>query len=96
MTESEYQGRLIKKLRRLYPGCVILKTDPNYLQGIPDLVIFYNDRWAFLEVKASATSKVRVNQPHYVEKLNRMSYAAFIYPSNEQDVLRELETTLRP
>ena len=95
MRESEYQKQLIDKLCLLYPGCVILKNDSSYLQGIPDLVIFYNDRWAMLEVKASATAKVQANQPYYVDLLNRMSFAAFIFPSNEEEVLDDLETALR-
>lgn len=74
----------------MFPGCVILKNDSAYLQGIPDLVIFYGDRYAFLEAKASETSKIQVNQPYYVELLNRMSFAAFIYPSNEEEVLDAL------
>jgi hypothetical protein len=91
MRENEYQPRLIKKLERLFPGCVILKNDSAYIQGIPDLLILWGDRWAMLEVKASATSTVQVNQPYWVERLGEMSFAAFIYPSNEQDVLRGLE-----
>lgn len=94
MTEAKYQSELIKKLRRLFPDCVILKNDPGYLQGIPDLVIFYGNRYAFLEVKASETAPVQVNQPYYVELLNNMSFAAFIYPSNEEEVLRALRRAL--
>lgn len=91
MRENEYQPRLIKKLERLFPGCVILKNDSAYIQGIPDLLVLWGDRWAMLEVKASETSKIQVNQPYWVERLGEMSFAAFIYPSNEQDVLRGLE-----
>lgn len=96
MRESEFQSRLIKKLERLYPGCLILKNDPNYLQGILDLVIFYRDRYAFLEVKRTAKSSVRPNQRYYVERINEMSFASFIDPSNEEEVLHELEKALRP
>lgn len=78
----------------MFPDCVILKNDPGYLQGIPDLVIFYGNRYAFLEVKAAKDSKVQINQPYYVELLNTMSFAAFIYPSNEQDVLCALQRAL--
>lgn len=92
--ESKYQRGLIKKLEQMFPGCVILKNDPAYLQGVPDLVIFYEDRYAFLEVKASATAPHRPNQPYWVARLNEMSYAAFIYPSNEEEVLRALERAL--
>jgi hypothetical protein len=94
MTEAQYQTRLIKKLREMFPSCVILKNDAGYLQGIPDLVIFFGNRYAFLEVKASATAPTRPNQPEYVEMLNAMSFAAFIHPSNEQEVLRDLHRAL--
>lgn len=94
MTEARYQSELIKKLRLLFPGCVILKNDPGYLQGVPDLVIFNGDRYAFLEVKASEDAPVQVNQPYYVELLNSMSFAAFIYPSNEEEVLSALQRAL--
>jgi hypothetical protein len=95
LLESEFQAKLIKKLERKFPGCVILKNDSSYRQGIPDLVVFFNDRWAMLEVKASATASHQPNQDYYVQTLNEMSFAAFIYPSNEQDVLRALQQALR-
>lgn len=91
MLERDYQTRLVKELRRRFPGCVILKNDPDYMQGIPDLVIFYGKRWAFLEVKANAGAPVQPNQDYYVDKLNEMSFAAFIYPSIEETVLSDLQ-----
>lgn len=96
MAESVFQRRLIKKLQRMFPGCVILKNDPQYMQGIPDLSIFYGDRWAMLEVKASRRAKVQANQPYYIELMNQMSFAAFIYPENEEVVLRDLQQALQP
>ncbi|QBZ73616.1 VRR-Nuc domain protein [Streptomyces phage RosaAsantewaa] len=95
MQESVYQARLIRKLRELYPGCVILKNDPDYLQGIPDLLILFGDRWAMLEVKGSERARHQPNQDYYVRQLSEMSFAAFIYPSNEQEVLDELDHVLR-
>jgi hypothetical protein len=94
LLESVYQGKLIKKLKFLFPGCVILKNDPGYLQGVPDLIILYRDRWAMLEAKANENSPSRPNQPYYVEKLNEMSFAAFIHPSNEEEILRALQQAL--
>lgn len=94
--EAKYQAALIRKLKRLFPGCEILKNDANLRQGILDLTIFWGPRWAMLEVKASATSKTRPNQPYYVEKMNGMSYAAFIYPENEEEVLAALQQALSP
>lgn len=89
--ERDYQSDLIKKLKHLFPGCLILKNDPTYLQGILDLSIFYKDRWAMLEVKASASSPEQPNQRYYVELLDAMSFAAFIYPENEEEVLDALQ-----
>jgi hypothetical protein len=96
MRESKYQRELIKRLRVMFPGCVILKNDSSYLQGILDLSILYGDKWAMLEVKASATAPHQPNQDYYVEKFNGMSYAAFIYPENEEEVLSEIQQALRP
>jgi hypothetical protein len=90
VTEAKFQSELIRKLRRLFPDCVILKNDPGYLQGVPDLVIFYGPRYAFLEVKASERARTQPNQDYYVQKLNEMSFAAFVYPSNEEEVLSAL------
>lgn len=96
MLESEYQAKLIKTLRGLFPGCFILKNDPTYLQGVPDLIILFKDKWAALEVKSSARSKEQPNQRYYVDILDRMSFSAFIYPENEADILSDLQRTFQP
>jgi len=92
--ESVYQSRVIKKLEKLFPGCVVHKNDPTYTQGIPDLVIYYGDRWAMLEVKVNPDADEQPNQRYYVERLNDMSFAAFIHPGNEQEVLDGLQYAL--
>lgn len=89
--ESAYQAKLIKKLRRRFPGCYVLKNDSGYLQGIPDLTIFWYDMWAMLEVKMAKDSDRQPNQEFYINLFGGMSYAAFIYPSNEEQVLNELQ-----
>lgn len=91
MLESTYQSRLIKKLEKLFPGCIIQKNDSGYRQGIPDLLILFNDRWALLEVKASADAPQQPNQEYYIGRGNEMSFAAFIFPENENEVIRELQ-----
>lgn len=90
--ENKYQRDLIRKLSRLLPGCLILKNDPNYLQGVPDLLILHGDMWAMLEVKASDKAHVQPNQKLYVDRLCRMGFARFVYPENEKEVLEELQT----
>lgn len=89
--ESSYQSDLIKKLKELFPGCVVFKNDTAYMQGIPDLLVLYKHHWAALEVKASPSAPIQPNQVYYVRVLNRMSFAAFINPENEEDILDALQ-----
>lgn len=96
MLESTYQAYLVKKLEEMFPGCLILKNDANHRQGIPDLLILHKYRWALLEVKAAETAPHQPNQDYYVGMARRMSYAAFIYPENEEEVLDELRKSLEP
>lgn len=91
MLESNFQSKLIKKLKNRFPGCEVLKNDSQYIQGICDLIILFKDKWAMLEVKANANAKHSPNQEFYVKKYGAMSYAAFIYPENEEIILNELE-----
>jgi hypothetical protein len=60
-----------------------------------DNTIFYGPKWAMLEAKASEKSKERPNQAHYVAQMGMMSFAAFIYPENEEEVLNALSKALR-
>lgn len=94
--ESKYQAQLIKELRHRFPECVVLKNDCNYMQGIPDLTVLLQDKWVVLEVKASEDAVVQPNQGYYIQKLNDMSFAAFIYPENEEEVLSEISQFLLP
>jgi hypothetical protein len=89
--ESAFQAKLIKELKDLFPGCVVLKNDPTYIQGVPDILVLYKDKWAMLECKASANSSKRPNQEYYVNQLNKMSFSAFISPENREDILYELQ-----
>ena len=75
----------------MFPGCIILKNDGNYLQGVPDLLILWGPRWASLEVKLSENSHEQPNQQHYIDLMNKMSFAAFIHPDNEAEVLGALQ-----
>ena len=96
MKESRFQRKLIEEIEELFPGCIVMKNDPNYIQGIPDLLILYKNKWAALECKRESGSSRRPNQEYYVDKMNKMSYASFIFPENEKEVLNELEQSLRP
>lgn len=90
MLESKFQAELIKKLERTFKGCTVLILDPNYIQGIPDLLILYKTRYALLEVKASENSKRQPNQEYYINKWKESTFSEFVYPENENEILEQL------
>lgn len=85
--EKDFQKGVIKAIKKLLPGCIVMKTDPTYIQGFPDLLILYGKRWAALECKRYANASHRPNQDYYINKLSDMSYAAFVYPENKESIL---------
>ena len=89
MLENKFQSDLKKEIKEMFPGCLVLKSDANDIQGMPDLLILYKHKWASLECKRSATASKRPNQEYYVRMMNEMS--RFIYPENKEDVLNELQ-----
>ena len=93
--ERDFQSKLIKEIKEKFPGCVVMKNDSSYIQGIPDLTVLYQDKWAMLEVKRSQTASHRPNQEYYVGKMDEMSFARFICPENKQEVLHEMERAFR-
>lgn len=88
--ESKFQAELIKDLKDLFPGCIVLKNDSSYIQGIPDLLVLYKTTWAALECKRILGASKQANQEWYVETMNHMSFASFIYPENREEILHAL------
>lgn len=91
MRESEYQAKVVRRLRVMFPGCLILRNDPRFIQGIPDLIILWYNCWAALEVKIDEHAPVQPNQQFYLEEMDKMSFAMFIYPEIEDEVLYDLQ-----
>ena len=95
MLENKFKTKLVEELEEMFPGCLVLHLYPNDVQGVPDLLVLYEDKWAALEGKKSANETHRPNQDYYVDLMNQMSFAAFIFPENKEDVLYELQQTFR-
>lgn len=89
--ENKFQSDLVKELKETFPGCIVTKLDSSHIQGIPDLLVLHEDKWAALECKQFANAKKQPNQDYYVDKMNEMSFSRFIYPENKEEVLRELQ-----
>jgi hypothetical protein len=96
MREATYSLGLCKRLKDLFPGVIILKNDPDLLQGFPDLTLLYGPYWACLELKGDASAPHQPNQDYYVALLDRMSFSAFIFPENESEVLTALMRVFEP
>lgn len=95
MLEGKFKTNLINDIKYMFPGCIVIHLDPQEYQGIPDLLILYRNKWAALEGKRSKISPHRPNQDYYVDLFNSMSFAAFIYPENKEEVLDALEYTFK-
>ena len=95
MLENKFQANLIREIKNLLPGCIVMKNDSSYIQGIPDLLILYKDKWASLECKKNARASKQPNQEYYVGMMDDMSFARFICPENKEDILNELCKTLQ-
>jgi hypothetical protein len=95
MRESKFQHELIQDLKKRFPDCIVMKNDPNYIQGIPDLLVLHGKHWASLECKKDASSKHRPNQDYYVDKMDKMSFSRFIFPENKEEVLDDLEQSFK-
>ncbi len=94
--EREFQSSLIKELKMIFPGCMVMKLDSGYIQGIPDLLVLYKDKWATLECKKYKGAKKQPNQEYYVGHMDEMSFSRFICPENKEEVLYELQQTFEP
>lgn len=90
MKESAFQAKLIREIKKQFPGAIVLKNDPNYIQGFPDLTVLYKDRWAVLEIKQSEKASHQPNQDFYILQADKMSVGRFVYPENMMEVLDDL------
>lgn len=93
MLESQFERKIVRRLTNMFPGCVIIKLDPSRNQGIPDRLLLWGPHWATLEIKAHRTARRQPNQDWHIAKLDEMSFAAFIHPENEEEVLCDLQRT---
>lgn len=91
--ESGFQDKLIRDLKDIFVGCLVFKMDQ--IQGIPDLLVLYKNKWASLECKKSAKAKRQPNQEYYVGMMNEMSFSRFICPENKEEVLNDLRKAFK-
>jgi hypothetical protein len=93
--ERDFQSNLIRELKMLFSGCMVMKLDSGYIQGIPDLLVLYKNKWATLECKKFTNAKKQPNQKYYVGLMDEMSFSRFICPENKEEVLYELQQAFK-
>ena len=91
--ENKFQSELKKEIEKRHPGCIIIKNDCHQIQGFPDLTVFKDGKYAWLECKKNSKAEHQPNQDYYVAKANSDGgLGRFIYPENKEEVLNELDT----
>ena len=89
--ENKFQAELIKEIKSIFPESMVLKNDPSYKHGIPDLLVMYKNKWAALECKKADGAHHQPNQDYYVSLMDKMSFCRFVSPDNKEEVLNELK-----
>lgn len=95
MLERDFQSKLIKDIKQRFNGCMVIKQDSSYIQGIPDLLVLHKNKWAALECKKESKAKHQPNQDYYISKMNKMSFAAIISPENKEEILDDMERAFK-
>lgn len=93
--ESIFEKRLVNDLEKMFPGAIVLKIFPGYIQGFPDRLMIFKNTWAAFEVKRYRNAPHQPNQDYYIDLLNKMSFADFVYPQNKEVFLDEIQRAFR-
>ena len=93
-SESQFQARFLERITTTWGGTLVVRLDPNWQQGIPDYMVLIEDKWFCLEFKRSSKAPLQPNQQWFVDTMDEMSFARFVYPENEEEVFRDIQQAL--
>ena len=91
MLEKDFQKKFVRELEAIFDGCILIKNDAGYIKGFPDWTMFYKNKYAVLEIKKNKNAQHQPNQDYYVDLINSMGFARFVYPENKNDVIEDLK-----
>lgn len=91
MLEKDFQKKFIRELEAIFDGCILIKNDAGYIQGFPDWTMFYKNKYAVLEIKKNKNAQHQPNQDYYIDLIDSMGFARFVYPENKNDVIEDLK-----
>lgn len=91
MRENKFQRDAVQRIHREWDRPLVLKNDPNLIQGIMDLTVVLPNLVAFIEVKRSDSEPFQPNQEYYLARTEEMGhFTAVLHPGNEEEVFRAL------
>lgn len=92
MLERDFQKSVISELRKMGYKCFKQQMNATTRIGTPDLFIFKEGFWGWIEFKKAKNSKKRPGQQENVDWANQNSYGTFCYPENKKEVLAYLRS----
>lgn len=92
MREADFQKNVISELRKMGYKCYKQQMNATTRIGTPDLFIFKEGFWGWIEFKKTKNSKKRPGQQENVDWAKENSYGTFCYPENKKEVLDYLRS----
>lgn len=92
--EADFQAKAIKWLRSKGFKCFKQQMNATTRVGTPDLFIFNEGFWGWIEFKKSKNSPKRPGQEQNIAWAQENSWGEFVYPENWEQIKEELESIL--
>lgn len=89
--EKNIQSKFISDLRKSGYKCFKQQMNATTRAGTPDLFIFKEGFWGWIEFKQHKNSKARPGQKENVAWANENSWGSFVYEENKAEVLKYLK-----
>lgn len=89
--EKDFQKKFISDLRKLGYKCFKQQMNATTKVGTPDLFIFKEGFWGWIEFKKSKNAKKRPGQQQNIDWANENSWGTFCYPENRDEVYNYLK-----
>ena len=89
--ERDFQKKFISDLRKLGYKCFKQQMNATTRVGTPDLFVFNEGWWGWIEFKKSKNAKKRPGQQENIDWANANSWGSFVYPENRDEVYNYLK-----
>lgn len=89
--ERDFQKNFISWARKHGFKCFKQQMNATTRIGTPDLFLFLEGWWGWIEFKKTKNSKKRPGQQQNIDWANQNSWGAFVYPENEKEIKEYLK-----